>query len=191
VLSNPDSNALEWIADATIRFDWQGRVTVGHCCSLACRSLVAPERTIARVAAAGIAVVSLPMCNMYLQDRRQSGRTPRWRGVTLLHELAAAGVSVAIGSDNTRDPFHAYGDLDPVEVFAQAVRIAQLDSPLNGWARAITVTRASGLRSPDKREEAIRSAQVPERHRVGCTRSGSPHARCQRDPRLIFSHAGE
>ena len=34
---NPDSNGLEAIAEATIRFGWQGRVTAGHCCSLACR----------------------------------------------------------------------------------------------------------------------------------------------------------
>ena len=59
-----------------------------------------------------------------------------------MKELAAAGVPVAVASDNTRDPFYAYGDLDPVEVFAQAVRIAQLDSPLGGWARAITATPA-------------------------------------------------
>jgi hypothetical protein len=43
-------------------------------------------------------------------------RTPRWRGVTLLHELKAAGVPVAIASDNTRDQFYAYGDLDMLEV---------------------------------------------------------------------------
>jgi cytosine deaminase len=144
---NPDSNGLEAIADATVRFGWEGRVTAGHCCSLARRPAADAERTIARVAAAGVAVVSLPMCNMYLQDRKESGRTPRWRGVTLLHELAAAGVPIAIGSDNTRDPFFAYGDLDPVEVFTQAVRIAQLDSPLGGWARAITVTPASIMKT--------------------------------------------
>jgi cytosine deaminase len=144
---HPDSNALEAIAEATIRFSWQGRVTAGHCCSLACRPAAAVERTIARVAAAGVAVVSLPMCNMYLQDRTEPGRTPRWRGVTLLQELSAAGVSVAVGSDNTRDPFYAYGDLDPIEVFAQAVRIAQLDSPLGGWARAITTTPASVMKA--------------------------------------------
>ncbi len=143
---NPNSNGLEAIAEATIRFGWEGRVTAGHCCSLACRPAADAERTIARVAAAGVAVVSLPMCNMYLQDRSQ-GRTPRWRGVTLLHELAAAGVAVAIGSDNTRDPFYAYGDLDPIEVFTQAVRIAQLDSPLGGWARAITATPATIMKS--------------------------------------------
>jgi cytosine deaminase len=140
--NNPNSNGLEAIAEAAIRFGWEGRVTAGHCCSLACRLAADAERTIARVARAGVAVVSLPMCNMYLQDRAE-GRTPRWRGVTLLRELAAAGVPVAIGSDNTRDPFYAYGDLDPIEVFTQAVRIAHLDSPLDGWARAITATPAN------------------------------------------------
>jgi cytosine deaminase len=144
---NPNSNGLEAIAEATIRFGWQGRVTAGHCCSLACRPAADAERTIARVAAASVAVVSLPMCNMYLQDRTEPGRTPRWRGVTLLHELSAAGVPVAVGSDNTRDPFYAYGDLDPIEVFAQAVRIAQLDSPLGGWARAITATPAGIMKA--------------------------------------------
>ncbi|MGC1350224.1 MAG: amidohydrolase family protein, partial [Xanthobacteraceae bacterium] len=37
---NPNSNGLAAIAETTIRFGWQGRVTAGHCCSLACR----PER---------------------------------------------------------------------------------------------------------------------------------------------------
>ena len=145
--ANPNSNGLEAIAEATIRFGWQGRVTAGHCCSLARRTKALAEHTIARVAAAGVAVVSLPMCNMYLQDRQTGGQTPHWRGITLVKELAAAGVPVAIASDNTRDPFYAYGDLDPVEVFVQAVRIAQLDSPLGGWARAITATPAAVMGS--------------------------------------------
>jgi len=147
--NNPVSNGLEAIAEATIRFGWQGRVTAGHCCSLAQRPEADANRTIARVAAAGVAVVSLPMCNMYLQDRRAPGQTPRWRGVTLVNELAAAGVPVAVASDNTRDPFYAYGDLDPVEVFVQAVRIAQLDSPLGGWVRAVTATPARVMGVPD------------------------------------------
>jgi cytosine deaminase len=140
--NNPNSNGLEAIAETTIRYGWQGRVTAGHCCSLACRPEPDARRTIDRVAAAGVAVVSLPLCNMYLQDRDATGRTPHWRGVTLLKELAAAGVPVAVASDNIRDPFYAYGDLDPIEVFTQAVRIAQLDSPLGGWARAVTATPA-------------------------------------------------
>ena len=43
----------------------------GHCCSLAVQADDEARRDAStRVAEAGIAVVSLPMCNMYLQDRR-------------------------------------------------------------------------------------------------------------------------
>ena len=61
------------------------------------------------------------------------GATPRWRGVTLLHEMKERGIPVAVASDNTRDPFYAYGDLDMVEVFREAVRILHLDHPIAGW----------------------------------------------------------
>ena len=73
------------------------------------------------------------------------GRTPRWRGVTLLHEMKARGIPVAVASDNTRDPFYAYGDLDMVEVYAQAVRILHLDHPSGDWIRAATSTPAGLL----------------------------------------------
>ena len=89
----------------------------------------------------GISVVSLPMCNLYLQDRTP-GRTPRWRGITLLHELAAQGTPVALASDNCRDPFYAYGDHDMLEVFREAVRIGHLDRPLGAWPQAVTATPA-------------------------------------------------
>ena len=121
------------IADAAIRNGFAGRIVAGHCCSLAMQPADEADATMERVAEAGIAVVSLPMCNMYLQDR-VAGRTPRWRGVTLLHELMARDVPVAVASDNTRDPFYAYGDLDMLEVFREAVRIIHLDHPIGAWA---------------------------------------------------------
>ncbi len=139
---------LEAIADAKRRNRFEGSVTVGHCCSLARQDDDTAKRVIGKVAEAGISVVSLPMCNMYLQDRH-AGRTPRWRGVTLFHELAAAGVKTAVSSDNTRDPFYAYGDMDPVEVFREAVRILHLDHPLETSARVITSTPAEILGRPD------------------------------------------
>ena len=103
-------------------------------------------RTIEAVAKAGLSVVSLPMCNMFLQDR-QGGRTPRWRGVTALHELKAAGVNVMIASDNVRDPFYAYGDLDMLEVWREGVRILHLDYPFADWAPVVreAPARAMGL----------------------------------------------
>jgi hypothetical protein len=46
--------------------------------------------------------VSLPTVNMYLQDREAGPRTPRWRGVTVLHEMKARGLRVAVAGDNCR-----------------------------------------------------------------------------------------
>jgi cytosine/creatinine deaminase len=139
---DPAANALECLADAVIETGFGGKVTAGHCCSLAVQPDDVAKRVIDKVARAGIAVVSLPMCNMYLQDRdnASSVRTPRWRGVTLVNELKAAGVAVAIASDNTRDPFYAYGDLDGFEVLREGARILQFDHPQSdafSWARSV------------------------------------------------------
>ena len=135
--ADPDARCLRHIAEAALRHRFTGRVVCGHCCSLANQSDDEAARTLDLVAEAGIAVVSLPMCNMYLQDRR-ADRTPRWRGVTLLREMRARGIPVAVASDNTRDPFYGYGDLDGLEVLREAVRIFQLDCPVGDWVAAVT-----------------------------------------------------
>ena len=141
--------SLRRIAEAAIRHGFEGRILVGHCCSLARQ----PERevleTLDLVAKAGLGVVSLPMCNLYLQDRRHDGTTPRWRGVTLLHEMKARGTPVAVASDNTRDPFYAYGDLDMLEVYRMATRIAHFDHPVGDWPRTVASTPADIMRLPE------------------------------------------
>lgn len=138
---DPESRSLAMIADKALATRFEGRIVVGHCCSLTRQPEEEQYTTIARLAAAGIAVISLPMCNMYLQERH-AGVTPRYRGVTLLHELKAAGVDVAVASDNTRDPFYAYGDLDALEVYREATRIAHFDHPVGDWPRTVTAAPA-------------------------------------------------
>ena len=145
---DPAANALECLADAVLETGFTGRVTAGHCCSLSVQDAETANRVIDKVHRARIAVVSLPMCNLYLQDRdsRDGVRTPRWRGVTLLNELRAAGVPVAIASDNTRDPFYAYGDLDAFEVLREGARILHFDHPQDAafnWVRAVGADAAA------------------------------------------------
>src|SRR4051794_1842780 len=137
----PEARTMERVADAVIRNRFTGKVLCGHCCSLATLPERDLDRLIETIAEARLAVVSLPLCNMYLQDRRP-GRTPRWRGVAPLHELKAAGIPVMVASDNTRDPFHAYGDLDMLEVFREATRILHFDHNGPDWPRAVTATPA-------------------------------------------------
>jgi cytosine deaminase len=128
---------LPRIAAAIERNDFQGRVTCGHCCNLALQPESVVAATIAHLAKLGVTIVSLPSANMYLQDRH-AGRTPRWRGVTLAHELRAAGVPFAFATDNCRDAFVPYGDHDTLDSFRFALRVSHLDHPYGDWAGAIT-----------------------------------------------------
>lgn len=125
---DPAAATLWNVAQATLKHGYEGRVTCGHCCSLAVQDDGQAARTIELVAKARINIVTLPTVNLYLQDRA-AARTPRWRGVTLVKELRAAGVRVAMAGDNCRDPFYAYGDHDMLDTFRQGVRILHLDHP--------------------------------------------------------------
>ncbi len=126
---DPTAATLPFIARAALRNGYRGRVVCGHCCSLAMQSAAEIDRTLDLLAQAEIAVVTLPTVNMYLQDR-QKGRTPRWRGVTVVHEMLRRGIRVAAAGDNCRDSFYAYGDHDVVDTFRQSVRILHFDHPL-------------------------------------------------------------
>ncbi|RWN12999.1 cytosine deaminase [Mesorhizobium sp.] len=138
--------SLKKIAEASLWNGFDGNILIGHCCSLARQPDLEVFDTLDKVAKAGLAVVSLPMCNLYLQDRRNNHTTPRWRGVTLLHEMKARGIKVAVASDNTRDPFYAYGDLDMLEVYRMSTRILHFDHPVGDWPKAIAATPAEVMR---------------------------------------------
>ena len=146
---DPSSASLRDVAECVLETGFDGPVTVGHCCSLAVQEEAEALATLDLVARADLHVVSLPMCNLYLQSRG-AGRTPRWRGITLVHEMKARGIGVSFASDNTRDPFYAYGDLDMLEVMREATRIGHLDHSDPDWTHAFTTNpaQAAGFALP-------------------------------------------
>ncbi|SCK34132.1 cytosine deaminase [Variovorax sp. HW608] len=141
--TDPRARALIRVARTAVAEDFAGRILCGHCTSLALQTDEFILETLDACRDAGIDIVSLPTVNMYLQDRSPAGRTPRWRGVTLLHEMKAHGLRVAVAGDNCRDPFYAWGDHDMLDTFTQAVKILHLDHPLGDWIRAATETPAA------------------------------------------------
>lgn len=135
---NEAARGLRDVARAVLRHDFHGTVVCGHCCSLMSQAPRDQQETLDLCRRAGVTLVSLPLVNEWTQDRHP-GKTPRWRGVTALHEIRAAGVPIALASDNSRDQFYGYGDLDMLEVFVESVRIGQLDRPsVAAWAESIT-----------------------------------------------------
>jgi len=139
---DPDSRTLEKVAMAALKHDYLGRVVCGHCCSLSVQTEETASKVISLVKQAGISIVSLPMCNMYLQDRREK-ITPFWRGITRVHELQANNIPVCFASDNCRDPFYGFGDNDMLDVLSQSVKIAHLDNPYGNWFKSFSTVPAS------------------------------------------------
>jgi cytosine/creatinine deaminase len=108
---DPHSPCLAYLADEVLRRQWQGRVSASHCCSLGFVSEDSRRDIIARVRDAGIDVVALPACNLFLMGRNQQ---PVPRGIAPVNDLQAAGINVCVGTDNVQDPFHPMGDYDPL-----------------------------------------------------------------------------
>ncbi len=138
---DPADQMLPKVAQAAMNHGFSGTLVCDHCCSLVVQGDRHRDEIIQQVKAAQIHIVSLPMCNLYLQDR-QSGRTPRQRGITAVRELKAAGVPVSFASDNCRDPFFGFGDHDMLEVWREAVRMGHLDRPYENWPRSVARTPA-------------------------------------------------
>ncbi|QBF30684.1 cytosine deaminase [Thalassococcus sp. S3] len=146
---DPEAESLRLIAEVALETGFARPVVVGHCCSLSTQDEARAMETLDLVARAGLHVVSLPLCNLYLQDRH-AGRTPRGRGITLVHEMKERGINVSFASDNTRDPFYAYGDMDMLEVMREATRIGHLDHSAPDWSHAFLTNpaRACGFDAP-------------------------------------------
>jgi len=141
---NPDpaSETLREIALGVLRHDFRYPVTCGHCCSLSTQTPQQQSNTLELVAEAQLNLISLPMCNLFLMDRKWSSHqqpgSPYWRGTMPALDAQNRGINVAVASDNVRDAFYAYGDYDLIEVWNQANRILHLDSRLKDSVKAIT-----------------------------------------------------
>jgi cytosine/creatinine deaminase len=109
-----DRLLFDAVVERTRAHGMQGRVTAGHCCGLSAAPADEAKRIIGNLAEVGIAVITLPAANLFLQGRDSNRLSPR--GLTRVRELIDAGVCVAAASDNIQDPFVPTGSGDLLEV---------------------------------------------------------------------------
>ncbi len=137
------SEDLRYLAERVIATGYTGRATASHCCSLAMQDEKQQRATAEIVAAAGVNVVALPQTNLFLQSRDHVVAPPR--GLTAIRMLRDAGVNVAGGADNVRDPFNSMGRHDPTETAALLVMAGHL-LPHEAWESVSACARkAMGL----------------------------------------------
>jgi cytosine deaminase len=127
----PDARALEYLAEKTIAVGYEGKVTAGHCCSLAAVDDNTAKRVINKVKKAGISIVALPSCNLFLMGRGDN--QPIRRGVTRIKEFIQAGVNLSYSSDNIRDPFRPFGNANLLEEGLLTAQVAQMGGQLGDF----------------------------------------------------------
>lgn len=111
---HPGDLAILELCRATRQHQWEGRVTAGHLCSLEAVDPAQAAEVIRQIIDAGITVVTLPSCNLYLQGRDDV--TCVRRGITRVRAMLERGVNVCYASDNVRDVFNPFGNADMLEV---------------------------------------------------------------------------
>lgn len=153
--TDPQAASLETLIDLVEASAFPHRVAASHCVSLAFRSAAEQHRIAARLAEAGIAIITLPATNLYLQGRDHpfgAGSAPR--GLTAVEALRHQGVVVAAGADNIEDPFCPVNRGDPRDT-ARLLVLAAHCAPAEAFAMVSSqALEVLGLAPPPLQEGA-------------------------------------
>lgn len=142
-----DPNHLEllYLAQRVAETGFDLGTVASHCVSLGVQPLDVQRSVAARVAEANVSVVTLPQTNLFLQGRDNPVSTPR--GLTAIRPLLDAGVVLAAGGDNVRDPFNSMGRSDPFETASLLVMAGHLLPHEAFHAVSSAARRLMGLRN--------------------------------------------
>jgi cytosine deaminase len=101
-------NETEMLADKTVEHGMQGRVVAIHSISLASKSLEARRRIYRKLRQARIQIIVCPTA--WIDSRRSEEISVTHNSIAPVEELMAAGIEVAIGTDNIADVYKPFTD---------------------------------------------------------------------------------
>ena len=133
-----------YIAKQTIERGYEGRVTVGHACTLGVATPDVAAEAIGLIKEADLNIISQP--DMYRLGRDDTHNIRR--GLTRVKELLAAGVNVTYASNNVRDALRPMGNFDLLEEGLILANGAHMDTieELKTIVRMSTYNAARALR---------------------------------------------
>jgi len=99
---------VDYVCELTERFNYGGRVTVGHVTKLSTAAPAHFTATAKRMADAGVAVTVLPSTDLFLMGRIDEQSVKR--GVTAAHKLLKEDVNCSLSTNNVLNPFTPFGD---------------------------------------------------------------------------------
>lgn len=144
---DPFDQSLEYTALKSMQEGFAGRVTGGHCTSLAYQPPAHAAKVIELLKEADFHVCVNPQTLAIMGVDPE----PRTRGISRVRELVEAGVNVGTAQDTICDGFHLYGSGDPLDYGLLMAYQAQYNSTSS--ARIVydmlTVNSARIMRLPD------------------------------------------
>lgn len=121
---DPAVHDIDLIIDESSGRGWGKRVAVGHVTSLAAMDPGDVERRAVALHRSDTGVISLPATDLFLSGRGAARDVPR--GVAPVARLMAAGVTVAVATNNVCNAFTPYGNGSLLQVAWLAGLVGQL-----------------------------------------------------------------
>ena len=131
---NADAQGMRWLANYLQQHPFSGHITCSHSCALSQQEDAL--QILDRLALHRVTLIALPLTNLLLQDAVPD-RTPRQRGLTLVKEAQARGLSLLLGADNVQDAFCPLGSYDPLDTLFSGVLSLQLGSAFDEASQLI------------------------------------------------------
>lgn len=151
---NAEDEAILHIANKTLDYGFQGRVSAGHVTSLAAMPREKVKLCARKIAEADLHLMTLPATDLYLNGRADNDNTRR--GITPVGLLREEGVNVIYGANNIQNAFTPFGNGNPFDIALLLAHTAYMGSEADtdtlvematlGAARALGIENY-GLRS--------------------------------------------
>ena len=158
----PDADSLDmdYVCDLTKRYDYGGRVAIGHVTKLSTLPPKQLREKAQRLAGAGVAVTVLPATDLYLMGRHQAHSM--MRGVAPVHKLLEGGVNCSLSTNNVLNPFTPFGDCSLVRMANLYANICHVgdERGLADCYDMVTSRPARLMRLPDYGVEVGRTADL-------------------------------
>lgn len=123
-IDDPNSRSLETMAALALETGLKEKVTASHTTAMGSYDDAYVYKLMRLLKLSDINFVSNPLINMYLGGRFDT--YPKRRGLTRVKELDAAGLNVAFGEDDIKDPWYPMGNGNMMDILHVGLHATQM-----------------------------------------------------------------
>jgi len=122
--TDPANMTVGDVCEFAEKFDYGGRVAIGHVSKLSALKAAELARISNRMADTGVAVTVLPSTDLFLMGGARDHNI--LRGVAPVHRLLEHGVNCSLATNNVLNPFTPFGDCSMIRMANLYANIAQI-----------------------------------------------------------------